>query len=278
MVALTSRKLKQQKVKTLLASPEPTYDWLIPGLLERTDRVIITGREGKGKSTLLRQIGYRLSIGQHPFTGAATPNVTVVYFDLENSVRQYRRACNRLKAVSPGFDSEMVVVNEPEGLNVTKDRSPAESILEEHHPDLVILGPMYKLAPDLIKEDESARVAAVLDSWRAKYNCAIIMESHQPHEANVAGEGRYRPERPFGSSLWLRWPEFGYCLEDSGVLRPWRGPREERDWPEKLRRGEASEWPWMLDVRRCLNCNEPVEGNKRFCDDDCEDEYKKRGR
>src|SRR5690606_18474248 len=31
-----------------LAEPDPEYDWLIPGLLERGDRVILTGQEGRG--------------------------------------------------------------------------------------------------------------------------------------------------------------------------------------------------------------------------------------
>jgi ATPase subunit of ABC transporter with duplicated ATPase domains len=51
-----------------LAEPDPEYDWLIPGLLERGDRVIVTGQEGKGKSTLLRQIGVQVAAGIHPFT------------------------------------------------------------------------------------------------------------------------------------------------------------------------------------------------------------------
>jgi hypothetical protein len=57
--------------------------------------------------------------------------------------------------------------------------------------------------------------------------------------------------RPFGSSLWKRWPEFGYCLKltrDSDFharmchLIPWRGPRDERDWPAGLAAGGS--WPW----------------------------------
>lgn len=53
-----------------LAEPEPDYDWLIPDILERGDRVILTGGEGAGKSTLLRQIGVQCASGIHPFTHA----------------------------------------------------------------------------------------------------------------------------------------------------------------------------------------------------------------
>src|SRR5690606_18386294 len=39
----------------ILAEPEE-YDWLVEGLLERGDRVLFTGTEGFGKSTLCRQV------------------------------------------------------------------------------------------------------------------------------------------------------------------------------------------------------------------------------
>jgi replicative DNA helicase len=79
------------------------------------------------------------------------------------------------------------------------------------------------------------------------------MEAHAPH----AGPMGPRSLRPAGSSLWLRWPEFGYGLrrvehEQSAQegracrLVPWRGARDARDWPLFLRAGDPAtgEWPW----------------------------------
>jgi hypothetical protein len=64
------------------------------------------------------------------------------------------------------------------------------------------------------------------------------MEAHSPLGVN----GGKRPERPYGASLWLRWPEFGLYLSPEGYLRHWRGDRDERQWPAAMKRG--GEWPF----------------------------------
>ena len=74
----------------------------------------------------------------------------------------------------------------------------------------------------------------------------------------IAGHGTgadgSRNVRPAGTSLWLRWPEFGYGLRAGSdydprtravQFVPWRGDRSERDWPKSLRAGGS--WPWVRD-------------------------------
>ena len=56
-----------RELDAFLDTDLPTHDWVIPGLLERQDRVILTGPEGKGKSTLLRQVAVMCAAGRHPF-------------------------------------------------------------------------------------------------------------------------------------------------------------------------------------------------------------------
>ena len=73
----------------------------------------------------------------------------------------------------------------------------------------------------------------------ATYDLATLIEAHQPHGTN----GGHRPDRPYGASLWLRWPEFGLALTSGGFIHHWRGPRDERKWPGALRRG--GHWPWL---------------------------------
>ncbi len=54
----------------------------------------------------------------------------------------------------------------------------------------------------------------------------------------------------------MRWPEFGYGLrpvedersaEQDRARRviPWRGARDERQWPTFLRQGADGGWPWV---------------------------------
>jgi replicative DNA helicase len=126
-------------------------------------------------------------------------------------------------------------------------------------PDLLVIGPVYKMHAGDPNDEPSARtVAQVLDQARDVCGSALLIEAHSPHGN---GQGK-RPVRPFGSSLWLRWPEFGYGLRlrddesDADRLRlmdfkAWRGPRDEREWPSRLRAGQSSSggpvWPWVDD-------------------------------
>ena len=59
--------------------------------------------------------------------------------------------------------------------------------------------------------------------------------------------------RPYGSSLFLKWPDIGYGLkptEDEEVydLHPFRKPRvRSRAWPAQVRQGAPNtlEFPWV---------------------------------
>lgn len=230
-------------IHQLFLQPEPEYRWLIPDILERGDRVILTGPEGGGKSTLLRQIAVQAAAGIHPFTEDDIDPLTVLYIDLENSRRQTLRQFTPLVAQAPGRIAAhtLIPVMRPEGLDLltTDDRIWLEQRIEANLPDILIIGPLYKLAlGDPVAEEVARHVAFVLDALRATYDLAMLIEAHQPHGTN----GGHRPDRPYGASLWMRWPEFGINISNNGFLNHWRGPRDERQWPSCLRRGGS--WPW----------------------------------
>lgn len=258
-------------INAFLDEPEPDYNWLIPGIMERGERLILTGREGKGKSTLFRQIAVQCARGIHPFTLEPMPPLRVLYIDLENPRSTVRREFRKWTTVRPevGF---LEITMWPEGLDLSEksEQKMLAAHIKEHMPELLMIGPMYKLAPRLTNEDDSAALAHFIDLLRKALSFTLMIESHQPHESIVDGE-RYRVERPIGSSLWMRWPEFGFCLEDNGTLRPWRGSRDDtRIWPQKLVRG--GEWPWSLDTekRHCAMCGEELTGSQvKYCSDGC---------
>lgn len=224
-----------------LATDEEDHDWLVAGLLERADRVLVTGPEGGGKSTLLRQIAVQVAAGIHPFDLEPIEPLIVLLLDLENSRKQIRRQIRPLhiQARRAGGDRLHIAVI-PEGLDLTDatDLARLNQLVDHVRPDLVVGGPVYKLVGGDPTEEQPAKAAAMaIDRIRARHGTAWILETHQPHEV-----GSKRPERPYGASLWKRWPEFGLHLAEGGQLRHWRGARDAREWPVLLQRG--GEWPW----------------------------------
>ena len=78
---------------------------------------------------------------------------------------------------------------------------------------------------------------------------ALVMEAHAGHASDGSGN---RGVRPRGSSALMGWPEFGFGIRPAEEVNvfdfvAWRGQREKRDWPERLRRGDRlrAEFPWV---------------------------------
>ncbi|MEU0199166.1 MULTISPECIES: DnaB-like helicase N-terminal domain-containing protein [unclassified Streptomyces] len=241
---------------------QDTYNWVIPGLLEHGDRLILTAGEGGGKSVLLRQIAVATAAGVNPFTIAPSehgPKKTLV-LDCENSEPQSRRHYRPLmnaaaRAHMPVKRGMLHIDVRPEGVDLTKAAGRAWLMrrVETVMPDLLVIGPIYQLhTGDPSSEDHARRVTTALNEARITANCAMVLEAHAPH-GNGFGP---RALRPAGSSLWLRWPEFGFGLrpvedeksaEEDRARRlvPWRGLRDDRAFPPFLRQGQKGSWPWV---------------------------------
>src|ERR1035437_1092533 len=231
------------------------YKWIVPGLLEEHDRLMLTGFEGQGKSHLLRQISLCVAAGVDPFRFNDIEPRRVLFIDLENSERHTRRQMRplrdrlvaRSRAVGPGM---LRIIMRPNGMDLNREDDAAWLLerVRAHRPELMVIGPLYRLHASNPNDELAARLTAgALDAARNEVGCAVILEAHAGH-----GGAGGRESRPTGSSLWLRWPEFGYGLvpgqRRGGMpyqemyLRVWRGQRDERRWPDKLTRGTVFPW------------------------------------
>lgn len=231
---------------------EPT--WVIPGLFERGDRMMLTGSEGVGKSALSRQIITMAAAGLHPFTNAVIPPIRAYVLDVENKESQVRRQTRplldwlRRSGADNPMDRVLVDAIYPRRINLCSDRdlSRIHQTLDAWQPDLVVLGPIYRMAPRGLNGDEEAHeFLAALDTL-CERGCALIVEAHAGHSQEGVGKQQVRALRPRGSSQLMGWPEFGLGLRGLGHgladLEPWRGHREARAWPGRMKRSPGNRW------------------------------------
>jgi hypothetical protein len=244
-----------------LIIPEP--DWILPGYICRDERLMITAAEGLGKSTLMRQLAMCAAAGMDPFNGQKREAMTALVIDVENPLHIMQKRFNELrKAISAHGETiqegRFWIDRRPAGLDLgtAEDRRWLRKRVLATNPDLLLIGPAYKLftGSSEDKDEVLARtVSSVLDDLRTEANCSLILEAHPGNEVN----GAKRNLRPFGSSLWRRWTDFGYGLRATGgadgkarrlvELEEWKGPRDPRDWPEAMESG-GDEMPWVEAV------------------------------
>lgn len=248
ITAVTARELLEQQ------DDEP--DWLIPNLLEKRDRLILTGEEGLGKSHMLRQIAVHVAAGLDPFhdKGTLTPGRALIV-DCENTWSQVRRklrpAIEFASVRGQADTADRIVVDCTNRMDITRDRDLARihQLLDAYQPDVVVIGPLYRLVPRALQtDDDTAPVLAALDTIRDR-GAALLMEAHAGHALKG---GHVRDMRPRGSSSLMGWPEFGFGMravaEGIADFVPWRGQREERDWPQRVRRSHGFRWMPMTDL------------------------------
>lgn len=262
-------------VHDLLNEDDEEEDWMIPGLIERGERIVITGSEGLGKSTVIKQLACCVAAGVNPWSHerVSRDGFRVLHIDTENSRRQTRRNYRWIGAgmphnTAPDWRQRITLHIRTEGVNLAgRDRAWFHQIAAACSPDLIVLGPAYKLMTGLDpnKDSDVLQLLAAIDEVRTRHDAAILIEAHSPH----GGEIGKRPVRPFGSSVWLRWPEIGFGFrvdeqEESNLRelakhqgsrpnsRPsylnlvgWRGQREDRDWPSGICWGPQGGLPWV---------------------------------
>lgn len=266
-----SHRMTTKTLREILAVEED-HDWLIPGLLERGDRVIVTGFEGGGKTTWIRQMTICMAAGIHPTTmNMLEAPLTMLVVDAENSEAQWRAQVRGMARTAAGYGltdpTPNIHIHAKGRIDITKDATLGEvhRLIDEHQPHALAIGPIYKMVATGINNDqEAAPLIMALDSLRER-GVALIMEGHA---AKGNSQNAHRDLAPRGSAALMGWPEFGFGIhpdssnDQMSVLTKWRGDREAgRAWPRELYRG--GKFPWTGDtvapnVRREVNGVERV--------------------
>lgn len=236
---------------------------VIEGHMAQANVCVFTGMEGSGKSMFLRQMAATLAGGLHPFYVTPHPKRRVLYIDAENPEHQQMfdwRILAGLVARHTGepIPNENLTIlsewrNEPDLLTGAGEQWLYERV-NAFQPEVMFIGPVSNVVGRDTREDEVVRkLKRVINNARSICNTAIILEHHAPHRAQ--GDTK-RSIRPYGSSQFLRWPDYGYGLaptEDPSVfeIQPFRGPRvRRRAWPTHARHGKpnTAEMPWEMQL------------------------------
>ena len=242
----TGRLVRWQDFINEEQSKEPK--WVIDGVLEAQERVIVVAAEGVGKTMLMRQVAILTGAGIHPFTFQPMQQRRTLFVDLENPEHIIHKMSSQIFADvgKMGWvkDVEAHIWMEPSGLNLLNkaDRQKLEEQIEKTRPELICMGPLYKSFVDpggRTSESIVVEIAKYLDYIRTVYNCALWLEHHAPLGTTMST----RDLRPFGSAVWSRWPEFGISLSPVPTgepyvydIRHFRGARDERAWPSLIKR------------------------------------------
>ena len=250
--------LAAKTLREILETEDEPEDWVIPGLFERGDRLILTGYEGLGKTTWLRQIGICAAAGLNPVTlDQLDRQIRLLFVDVENSERQWRRETRGIAVVAErgglGSPRDYVHVHTGARMDLRKDRDLGlvHRLVDQYQPEILVIGPLYRLTPNGINNDEEAApLIAALDTLRDR-GLVLAMEAHAPK-----GSMGERNLAPRGSAALMGWPEFGFGLapqdkDETGRIQTaevvrWRGDRDRgRQWPKMLWAGGP--FPWTAD-------------------------------
>lgn len=244
------------EVITRTIKPE---SFVIPNVLAKGDRLLLTAFEGHGKSTLMRQLAIMAAAGIHPWDGTPIPAKRVVVIDSENHPDQvlgsWQEMVGLARANGYDIDPGQLIIIEAWDADLDLTTSEGHAWLMErvhaYRPDLMCIGPLYNLtAGDLKDPGPATLMKKAVNDARGICGTAFIMEHHAPHRSATDTK---RSVRPYGHTVLLRWPDFGYGLnptDEEGVYE-WqktRMPRvRTRYFPEFMRWGKANtrEFPWM---------------------------------
>jgi replicative DNA helicase len=220
---------------------------VIPGLCNRDYRTVVVAEEGAGKSLLLRVIAQSTAQGVHPFSHRNIEPKRTLVVDLENPAQAILDTSMDFEMLmmerSLDYDPERFRIwRKPGGINIRRlaDRAALQREIAYHRPELVCIGPIYKMyarTSGESYEDSADDAMRVLDELRTKYEFALYMEHHAAK--GKSGEGR--DLAPMGSQRWMAWPEIGISLYKDKVdptsfdVKRFRGDRLSGvRWPDRI--------------------------------------------
>lgn len=230
----------------------------IPNMLRRNERLVLTGKEGGGKSVFVYQMLTGAAFGVDTFKQERCEPQRVLFLDVENNEFQARANLDKivpaLREIAPDANPEWrSMKRRVVDLLATKDKADVIRRVVHYSPDILYMGTAYKLTSVADEQHRAVRaIQSTVDRIREELDCTVIVEHHAGHGFNNDRNSM----RPEGSSYWLRWPDFGYGMKQLDTtngqrlmrLQPWRGDRsDDRTFPAAMRSGGVLPWAPILE-------------------------------
>ena len=248
----------------------------LPSMLKRNERLVLTGNEGGGKSVFVYQLLTGAAFGVDTFTLERSGDPQrVLFIDVENNEFQAKANLDKivpaLREIAPDVHPDWrSLKRRVVDLLATRDRAEILRRVIHYSPDILYMGTAYKLTDVTDETHRSVRaIQSIVDRIRQEIDCSVIVEHHAGH-GTMNDRNNMRPE---GSSYWLRWPDFGYGMQNLALpgvsgrlmrLGAWRGDRaSDREFPTGVKQGAVMPWvPVYADEWEARY--EPLIGNGRF--------------
>ena len=177
--------------------------WIAPGYLMRGAVTVVSGPGSAGKSSLLVGWSISLALGKRWHRFIPSGPMTVFNYNVEDDrLEQQRRMSATLRqfdAVPRDLAGKVVRIG-PNSTGTLLRRDPIsgrlaftasmrmlEKMLEERHPDVLILDPLVELHD--AEENDNTAIRAVMAKFRAlavQYNMAVVLIHHARKGAGSA--------------------------------------------------------------------------------------------
>jgi hypothetical protein len=199
----------------LLARVRQEPDWIIPGLLKRSNTMFIVGEPKRAcKSWLLANLAWDLSEGkpvwgiEHTKKGylfVPKRPMRIVYFSQEDAEDDFQDRAELITATGRQPNENFWFV--PKNLQMTLDSDTGARLIETELVasassapiDLVILDPLRRVLQG--DESNSERIAEIwrkLDDWSKAFNCSFVVAHHVVKPPRQQGQ-HYDPSSPYVS-------------------------------------------------------------------------------
>lgn len=184
-----------------LCNEPPLPEYILDQVFEERSRVLLVGSSKTRKSFLALQLGVSLAAGL-PFLGIAVALPRrVLLVNLENSNdwqhRRMRGMCATLGVTAAVLENRLKILN---GRGMSLDLRQIEAAAVNHHTEVIILDPLYKLDGGADESDmaERKRLVAALEAMTARTGASLVIVHHDAKGA--AGDRNVR-DRGAGSSI-----------------------------------------------------------------------------